>query len=23
MTHKGQTPDPNVLRARYLENGWI
>jgi len=22
MTQKGQTRDPNALRARYLENGW-
>ena len=22
MTQKGQTRDPNELRARYLENGW-
>jgi len=22
MTQKGQTGDPNALRARYLENGW-
>jgi len=21
-TQKGQTCDPNALRARYLENGW-
>jgi len=22
VTQKGQTRDPNALRARYLENGW-
>jgi len=22
VTQKGQTRDHNVLRARYLENGW-
>jgi len=23
VTLKGQTRDPNALRAQYLENGWI
>jgi len=23
VTLKGQTRDPNTLRAQYLENGWI
>jgi len=23
VTMKGQTRDPNTLRAQYLENGWI
>jgi len=23
VTFKGQTRDPNMLRAQYLENGWI
>jgi len=23
MTPKGQTSDPNTLRAQYLENSWI
>jgi len=23
MTLKGETRDPNTLRAQYLENGWI
>jgi len=22
VTQKGQTRDPNTLKARYLENGW-
>jgi len=22
VTLKGQGPDPNMLRAQYLENGW-
>jgi len=22
VTQKGQGPDPNVLNAKYLENGW-
>jgi len=22
MTQKGQTRDPNALKAQYLENGW-